>query len=521
MSVSSEQSPFDGEFDALVKEQLEKWKVPGLSIAIIHGANTYSKAYGKAELANHSTDRPARDMTTDALFAACSTTKAFTGAATSITIQHSKTTKSPIDWDTPVASLIPEDFVLENDYATKNITLEDALSHRSGMPENGWTLALFSKKGPTPRSIVRAMQYMPLATPPRTKYHYSNHMYIAVSHALEQHTGEKLGAFMKKRIWDPLGMSETFFSPGEARANPSTAEKLVQAYDWFPTKEGGTFIPRPENDWPANSGAGAIVSNVLDYAHWVRELIERTGPLKGHDSLTDPRTIYFQNDDLNLPAPYHAYGLGWIVDNYRGLHFYSHGGGWPGYASWVGFVPEKKFGFVVMGNSFSARYAAFRLVTYLLDKRLGLLDDPKYEEQIAACVARQTEEWESRLKNERIEDSKERLFPSLSHPPIPSALHMSRYTGTYTHPMGMTLVIQLSNDGLIANLEDRVIPSELSLVHASGEFFVGSLHNAGFNLMPPFTVEFYIDAAGVATRVGLLLEPTLKGEKVWFDRCGS
>lgn len=42
--MSSEQSPFDNEFDTLVKEQLKKWKVPGLSIAIIHGPNTYTKA---------------------------------------------------------------------------------------------------------------------------------------------------------------------------------------------------------------------------------------------------------------------------------------------------------------------------------------------------------------------------------------------------------------------------------------------------------------------------------------------
>lgn len=41
--MSSEQSPFGDEFDILVKKQLEKWKVPGLSIAIIHGPNTYTK----------------------------------------------------------------------------------------------------------------------------------------------------------------------------------------------------------------------------------------------------------------------------------------------------------------------------------------------------------------------------------------------------------------------------------------------------------------------------------------------
>lgn len=45
--------------------------------------------------------------------------------------------------------------------------IEDALSHRSSMSEHNWTLALFQKKDSKPGSIVRAMRYMPLATPPR------------------------------------------------------------------------------------------------------------------------------------------------------------------------------------------------------------------------------------------------------------------------------------------------------------------------------------------------------------------
>ncbi|KAJ5780575.1 Peptidase S12 Pab87-related C-terminal [Penicillium paradoxum] len=519
MTLSSEHSPFDEKFDTLVKDQLEKWKVPGLSIAIIHGSNTFTKAYGKAELPNDSINKPSRDMTTDALFAACSTTKAFTGAATSIAIQDSKTSKSPIDWDTSLSSIIPDDFVLGNEYATKNITLEDALSHRSGMPEHMWSYALFPRET-TPGSVVRAMRHLPLATPPRTKYHYSNHMLIAVSHALETHTGQKLGSYLKKRIWDPLGMNETYFSASEARSDPSSAGKIVQAYDWVPT-DGGAFIPKPDNDWPGNSGAGAIYSNVLDYSRWVRELIERNGPLKGHDSLTAPRTIHFQKGDLNFPAPYHGYALGWFVDNYRGQDLYSHGGGWPGYASWVGFVPEKQFGFVVMGNSFSARYAAFRLVTYLLDRRLGLASDPKYEEQIAACIASQEEEWNGRLHNEDSNDSKQRLFSRLPDPPIPHALPLSEYTGTYRHATGLAITLGIKPDGLIADLRDQPIVSKLSLAHASGEFFVGRIHDKGVNLLPAFPVEFYIDAEGVVARVGLLLEPDMKGEKLWFSRCGG
>lgn len=81
--------------------------------------------------------------------------------------------------------------------------------------------------------------------------------------------------------------------------------------------------------------------------------------------------------------------------------------------------------------------------------------------------------------------------------------------------------LQISNNGLIADLQDRAILCKLSLVHASGKFFVGSIRNAGFDLIPPFAVEFYINAAGVAKRIGLLLEPGLKGKMLWFDRCDT
>ena len=474
-----------------------------------------------AALPNNARNHAGREMKTDALFAACSTTKAFTGAATSIAIQDSQSTQYPIHWSTTLASLISDDFVLDDGYATKNITLEDALSHRTGMPQHNWTLALFPKDGPTLGSIVRSMRYMPLATPLRTKYHYSNHMYIAVSHAMEQHIGDSLGNFMKKRIWEPLGMSETYFGAAEARKNPSSTMKLVQGYDWIPTKEGGDFVQRPDNDWPANSGAGAIVSNVLDYARWVRELIEREGPLKGHETLTDPRIIYYQNEDLDLPAPFHTYALGWVVDIYRGQYIYSHGGGWPGYASWVGFIPDKKFGFVVMGNSSSARYAAFKLVTYLLDKHLDLPVDPVYQEKIAACSLRQAKEWHGGLKNENPDTSKQRLFPWLPDPPIPHTLPLSKYAGTYKHLTQTTITFNADSKYLSADLRDRVIPCELCLDHASGESFIGRIHREGLNLMPPFSVEFCLDSGGVVKRIGLCLEPDMKGENIWFERCES
>ncbi|CAG8922119.1 unnamed protein product [Penicillium salamii] len=515
--MPSGESVFDQEFDEVVKAELEKWKVPGLSIALVEGPKINAKAYGFAALAKDTKSQESHQMTTDALFAACSTTKAFTAAATSIAIRDSHATKNPIHWDTSLASLIPEDFVLTDDYVTQNVTLEDALSHRTGIPEHNWTLAFLPSEGATVSSAVRMMRHMHLATALRSKYHYSNHMYIAVSHALERYTGSSLGDFMKNRIWAPLGMDDTYFGAAEAKKDKASAARLVQGYDWVPTEHGGDFIPRPKNDWPANSGAGAMYSNVLDYARWVKELIEMEGPLKGHESLIDPRTIHFEKGDVNLPGPFHAYALGWFVDNYRGQHLYSHSGGWPGYGSCVGFVPSQKFGFVIMGNSSSARYAAFRLFTYLLDRQLQLSTDPVYDEQIANVISRQEKEWEARFTNEKPEISKERLFPRLPDPPIPHTLPLSKYAGSYHHPGEFDIVLKIESGCLSADLQDRVIPCELSLAHASGEFFIGTIQRTGLNLLPPFLIEFRLDEAGLVAKVGLLLEPDAKGEKVWFD----
>jgi CubicO group peptidase (beta-lactamase class C family) len=41
-----------------------------------------------------------------------------------------------VQWDTPIHQLIPDDFMLENEYATNHTTIEDALSHRSGLPRH-------------------------------------------------------------------------------------------------------------------------------------------------------------------------------------------------------------------------------------------------------------------------------------------------------------------------------------------------------------------------------------------------
>lgn len=494
----------------------QRYSKYGSQVRISYAHHIHYQAYGFAEL-------PDNLMSIDTLFPAASTTKAFTAAATSITIQDSKETSSPIEWDTPISSIIPEDFVLSDDYATKHTTLEDALSHRSGLPGHGWPL-VYGDKDATVDETVRSLRHLPLSAAPRSKFQYSNQMFIVMTHLLEKHTGEPLGSFMKKRIWDPLGMKETYFSTEEAKKDPSTAAKVVRGYTWIPEEAGGHWHEEPEANWRANTGGGAIVSSVLDYSRWVRELIYRTGPLKGHDSLTKPRTFHFETGDINLPSPYHAYALGWFVDTYRGQHLYSHSGGWPGYSTFVGFLPEKKFGFVLMGNSNSARFLIFQLAVRLMDKLLGPVDDSLHEEKMAEFYAQHEKFKEKTLKYqpEDMDDLKRKIFPSLPDPPVPHTLPLEKYVGTYTHPTGTSIPVVLGDDGNLGiDASQGAIPGYLTLTHASGEFFVAKMKSRNLAAMEPVAAEFYVDVSGFVNKIGLSLEPAQKGAKLWFERTES
>ena len=109
-------------------------------------------------------------MTPSTLFYAGSTTKAFTAAALSLLIDNSSQYAN-IQWDSPISQLIREDFVLENEYATSHVTLEDALSHRTGMPRHDMSYGGHYDGHPAgPRDLVRSLRWLPLTAEPRTRF---------------------------------------------------------------------------------------------------------------------------------------------------------------------------------------------------------------------------------------------------------------------------------------------------------------------------------------------------------------
>lgn len=112
-------------FTSLVTDLLRQNKIPGLSIAVIHNDEIASKGYGTA---NYETHTP---CTGDTLFDIASCAKSMTAASVALLVEDKNYPE--VQYDALMSDLLPDDFVMSEKSYTNGITVEDALSHRTGM----------------------------------------------------------------------------------------------------------------------------------------------------------------------------------------------------------------------------------------------------------------------------------------------------------------------------------------------------------------------------------------------------
>jgi CubicO group peptidase (beta-lactamase class C family) len=313
-------------------------------------------------------------VTPSTLFYAGSTTKAFTTAIMTFLVDDNL--KYPqVQWDTPIHQLLPDDFVLKNEYATTHITIEDVLSHRSGLPGHDCSLGS-AGSGVTVQSIVRSLRYLPLTAEPRTTYQYCNIMYIVASHVIETLTKKKLGDLIKEWIWKPLGMNSSCFDLDSAK---TAVEDLAHGYNFrYHTNDGG-YKDLGWLELDGVAGAGSVISNVLDYAKWARAIMNKSTPLSksGFESWLRPRTIMPSDPPFTGPR---LYALGWRTGVYRGHQFYTHSGGMKGYGAELLIFPGIEFAVTAMANtSGTSNFLGQRLTWHLVDEKLNVALEERFD----------------------------------------------------------------------------------------------------------------------------------------------
>ena len=287
-----------------------------------------------------------------------------------------------LSWETPISSLIRDDFVLlpEYEYWQDHLTLEDAMSHRTGFPRHDKSMWLnygTDDHKATARDYTRSLRHLPMVSEPRTKWRYCNLMFVVVAHVVQTLSGKWLGTVFQDSIWGPLGMNSTYLSLTDAKAGP---EHLATPYYWDYDSPDGGFKQVPQAPLSAAGGAGGIASNVLDYSKWMRCLLNEEKPLSkaGHAAIKKSRAVI--NDETFGYDGVSNYAQGWFTNTYRGHRFYQHGGGMEAYGTEHYIFPDLDLGIVTMGNTASTSNLAGRqLIFRLVDDKLGVPEEDRYD----------------------------------------------------------------------------------------------------------------------------------------------
>jgi hypothetical protein len=287
-----------------------------------------------------------------------------------------------------------------------------------------------------------------------------------------------------------------------------------------------------------SSGAGNIVSSATDYAKWLRAMIDRAPPISpaSHAQLVRAHSIVnvlALGPDSASTIPV-TYGFGWDIVSYHGELLITHAGAQPGYATAVFYLPRRKFGLTLFSNNMMSGTLANQALAYgLIDDLLQVPDKERVD--LVPLADRLLRIINSTFTRENLQ----LLYPIIPDPPLPPSAELAAFTGLYTHPayplLNITdsdhhcagdLLPPLSNCTKPAKLcitslfeQGSKIYSPIELMHVSGDFWALGWESIG---MPQLTMaEFRLGPDGYAQSVGILMEPTMKGEFIWWDRIGD
>ena len=426
-SLPAQAGPPPG-LDREAARALREFQVPGLAVGIVKdGRVVHTAGYGVRRMGD-----TAR-VTPRTLFQIASNTKAFTAAALAMLVDSGK-----VSWDDRVVEHLPW-FRLSDPYVTRELTLRDLLSHRSGLGLGGGDL-IWYRSTHTPREVLTRIGSLAPASSFRTTYAYQNIPFLAAGEVIPAATGTEWDAFVRQRILAPLGMTDT-----RTFARDLPAEGDVAAPH---SRFQGALRVVPRDNMDNAAPAGSLASNVADLTRWMLVQLD-SGRVEGDRRLwSAQRTREMWSGQTILPigqpAPgleaytpaFSEYGLGWFLRDYRGRKILTHTGGLAGMTSRTLLVPEEKLGIVVLTNAESPAHTA--LAWWMMDRYLNA---PQTDWVAAfAAAARRGEERAAEAERKAAAERDRGTRPSL---------RLERYAGAYVDPLVGEATIAREKGGLV------------------------------------------------------------------------
>jgi CubicO group peptidase (beta-lactamase class C family) len=325
--------------DSILRDALKAWQVPGAAVTIVVGDRVvYLKGHGLRRLGGPD------PVTPDTLFALGSCSKPFTSLLLALLVDQGR-----LHWDDPVRKHL-EYFHLSDPLADADVRLRDLLCHRTGVDSHDllWYRAPWGQE-----EMIRKAGRLPLSRPFRTAFQYQSILFSAAGQAAARAGGASWDRLLTDRLLTPLGMtSTTVTGPAAARARDRASPHLRKA--------DGAIVPVPWYDFPEPNPAGSVSSTARDLATFLRfQLAE--GVWQGKRLVSAENLLETRSPQIVLPVrgpiremnPYTrqmAYGMGWVMQDYRGQLLHLHGGALDGFRAQLTLLPEAHLGIAVLSN---------------------------------------------------------------------------------------------------------------------------------------------------------------------------
>lgn len=339
-----ESAGFSAERLTRIDENINGWLKDGrlngcVALIIRNGKIIYHKAFGYDDL------EKTKPIRTDNIYRIASQTKAITSVAAMMLYEEGKFLLGE-----PVSKYIPEfakqqvldkfneaDSTYTTVPAKTEITIRQLFTHTSGVsyPQIGGTkeaAAIYAKAGLVAglgvevgrlmADDVKKIAKLPLIHQPGEKFSYGFNTDI-LGHLVEIFSGMSLDQFFRKRIFEPLGMNDTYFYLPASKQN-----RLVHLYEEVEgklqnakslTKQNGSFlINYPNTAGTYFSGGGGLSSTTLDYAIFLQMMLNG-GEYNGKRLLSRHTVrMMTMNQIGDIQLGVNKFGLGFVIITERG-----------------------------------------------------------------------------------------------------------------------------------------------------------------------------------------------------------
>jgi CubicO group peptidase (beta-lactamase class C family) len=344
--------------DAMLEEAMQKEQIPGLVAMVVKdGKIVYHSAKGFADVES------GKKMEKNSIFRIASQTKAITATAIMMLWEEGK-----FRLDDPISKFIPEfknpqvlnmfryaDTTFTTKSSTKEITIRHLLTHTSGLGygvidgdermrmiyNKAGVMDLFTTDNITIKESVLRLAKLPLHHEPGTKYTYSEGLDV-LGYLIEIVSGKPFDVFLKERIFDPMGMSDTRFYLSDAQTPRLVTVHTRKENKWisYPVTFYDPAYPKTGAKTFFSGGAG-LSSTTEDYAKFLQMYLN--GGMYNGKRILSPHTIHtiMQNQVGDLWNNDRFYGLAFGVVNDRGVAM--GGMGSKGTFDWGGYFNTQYF----------------------------------------------------------------------------------------------------------------------------------------------------------------------------------